>query len=81
VCVVHLNFNKESLSKPKNVKNIILNISVPKSDKSIKEIIKVVNQSKIKEKIEELEKEINEMVYKIYGLTEFEKRIIEENLN
>jgi len=63
--VVYLNSNSEKLSKAKDVKNMILNISVPKSDEILKEIIKKggVNQSQIKEKIKKLEDEINELVY------------------
>ena len=81
---IYLNSNSEKLSKSKDVKNLILNISVPKSDEILKEIIKKggVNQSQIKEKIKKLEGEINELVYKIYGVgnTTEERNIIEQNI-
>jgi len=35
----------------------------------------------LKEKIDNLDKEIDELVYKLYGITELEKKIIEESLN
>jgi type I restriction-modification system DNA methylase subunit len=79
---IYLNSNSEKLSKAKDVKNMILNISVPKSDVALKEIIKKgrVDQSQIKEKTKEWEDEINELVYQIYGITKEERRIVEENL-
>jgi hypothetical protein len=79
---VYLNFNKESLFKSKDVKNIILNNPVPKSDEVIKEITKKgkIDQFEIKKKIEKLEEEINELVYEIYGISKNERRIIEGGL-
>jgi hypothetical protein len=79
---VSLNSNIEKLSKAKDVKKIILDISVPKSDELLREIIKKggTEQTKIKEKIKKLEEEINELVYQIYGITKEEKKIIEESL-
>jgi len=79
---IYLNSNSEKLSKAKDVKNMILNISVPKSNEVLKETIKKggADQSQIKEKIKKLEDEINELVYQIYGITKEERRIVEENL-
>ncbi len=79
---VYLNSNSEKLSKAKDVKNIILNISVPKSDEVLKGIIKKggADQSQIKERIKKLEDEINELVYQIYGITKDERKIVEQNI-
>lgn len=79
---VYLNCNSKKLSKAKDVKNIILNISVPKSDEILKEIIKKggADQSQIKEKIKKLEDAINELVYEMYDITKEERKIVEENL-
>lgn len=80
---VYLNSNSEKLSKSKDVKNIILNISVPKSDEVLKDIIKKggADQSQNKEKIKKLEEEINELVYQIYGITKEERKIVETEVN
>ncbi|MEM5799373.1 MAG: N-6 DNA methylase [Candidatus Aenigmatarchaeota archaeon] len=79
---VYLNYNREKLAKSKDVKNLILNIPIPKSDEVLKEIIKkgAVNQEQIKDKIKKLEDEINELVYQIYGITKEERKIIEESI-
>jgi type I restriction-modification system DNA methylase subunit len=79
---VYLNYNKEKLVKAKDVKNLILNTPIPKSDEVLKEIIEKgkINQSEIKDKIKKLEDEINELVYQIYGITQGERKIIEGNL-
>ncbi|MBU5687910.1 MAG: hypothetical protein KQA31_00670, partial [Candidatus Aenigmarchaeota archaeon] len=79
---VYLNYNREKLAKSKDVKNLILNIPIPKSDEVLKEIIKKgsVNQEQIKDKIKKLEDEINELVYQIYGITKEERKIIEESI-
>lgn len=75
---IYLNSISEKLSK--DVKNLIFNIVVPKSDEVLKEIIKKggVDQSQIKEKIKKLEDEINELVYQMYGITKEEIKVIEE---
>jgi len=80
---VYLNANSKKLVKAKDVKNIILNISVPKSDELLKEIVKKgsADQSQIKEKIKKLEDEINELVYQIYGITKEERKIIETEIS
>ena len=79
---VYLNSNSEKLSKAKDVKNIILNISVPKSDEILKEIIKKggAGKSQITEKVKKLDDEINELVYKLYSITKGEKETIESSL-
>jgi hypothetical protein len=79
---VYLNSNGEKLSKVKDVKNVILNIPVPKSDDVLKEVVRKggVDQLQIREKVKKLEREIDEIVYNIYGITAGEKRIIEESL-
>jgi len=79
---VYLNSNSEKLSKAKDIKNIILNIPVPKSDEALKEIVKKggADRSQIIEKIKKLENEINDLVYQMYRVTTEEKKIIEENL-
>jgi len=79
---IYLNSNSEKLAKAKDVKSMILNISVPKSVEFLKEIIKKggADRSQIKEKIKKLGDEINELVYHIYGITKEERRIVEENL-
>jgi len=76
---IYFNSYSEKLLKSKEVKNIILNISVPKSEEVFKEIIKKGNldQSEIIEKIKKLEREINYLVYEIYGLTTKEIQNIE----
>jgi type I restriction-modification system DNA methylase subunit len=79
---IYLNFNSEKLSKSKDVKNLILNIPIPKSDEILKEIIKKggADQSQIKEKIKKLEDEINELVYQIYRIRKEERKVVEESL-
>jgi type I restriction-modification system DNA methylase subunit len=79
---VYLNSNGEKLSKVKDVKNVILNIPVPKSDDVLKEVVRKggADQLQIREKVKKLEREIDEIVYNIYGITAGEKRIIEESL-
>lgn len=79
---VYLNSNSEKLVKAKDAKNIVLNISVPKSDEVLKGVIKRggADQSQIKEKIKKLENEINELVYQIYGITKEERKIVEESM-
>ena len=79
---VYLSSNSEKLAKSKDVKNLILNIRIPKSDEILKEIINKGgdDQSQIREKIKKLEDEINELVYRIYGITKEERKIVEENL-
>jgi len=79
---IYLNCNSDKISKSKDVKNMILNIPVPKSDEIIREIIKKgdVDYKKTKEKIQRLEQEINDIVYELYGLTKKEIAIIERNL-
>ncbi|MEM5810968.1 MAG: N-6 DNA methylase, partial [Candidatus Aenigmatarchaeota archaeon] len=79
---VYLNYNREKLAKSKDVKNLILNIPIPKSEEVLKEIIKkgVFDQEQIKDKIKKLEDEINELVYQIYGITKEERKIIEESI-
>lgn len=79
---VYLSFNGEKLGKSKDVKNIILNISIPKSNEVLKEIIKKGETGKlqIKEKIKNLEDEINELVYQIYGIAKGERKIIEQSI-
>ncbi|RLG10210.1 hypothetical protein DRN69_09400, partial [Candidatus Pacearchaeota archaeon] len=76
--VVYLNSNKEKFTKAKDVKNLIYNIQVPKSEEVIKEIISLSKDKEgINEKNKKLEKEIDELVYELYGITEEEKGIIE----
>lgn len=79
---VYLNSNSEKRAKAKDVKNMILNISVPKSDEVLKEMIKKgsFDQSELKGKIDKLEGEINDLVYEIYGITKEERNIVEENM-
>lgn len=79
---IYLNSNSEKLSKAKDVKSMILNIPVPKSDDILKKIIKKggADQSQIKEKIKKLEDEINELVYQIYGITKEERKIVKQNI-
>jgi len=78
---IFLNCNSEKFSKLKDVKTVILNIPVPKSDEIIKEIIKKgsVDYTKNKGKIQKLEEEINGLVYELYGLNKKEIAIIERN--
>ena len=73
--VVYLNFVAEKLSKSKDVKGLIYNIGVSKSDDVLNEIVRR-DKTKIEEEIRKLEKEINELVFEIYGVTE-EREIIE----
>ena len=79
---IYLNSTNDKFVKAKDVKNRILNISVPKSDEFLKEIIKKggADQSQIKDKIKKFEYEINELVYQIYGITKEERKIVEANL-
>ena len=75
---LYFSSEKEELKKAKDVKNLIYNIPVPKSEEVIKEIISLSkDKERINEKNKKLEKEINELVYKLYGITEEEKRIID----
>mgnify|MGYP001608190191 FL=1 len=41
---------------------------------------KTSESAKLEEEIKKTDKEIDEIVYKLYGITEEEKKIIEENL-
>ncbi len=79
---VYLNSIPEKLSKSKEVKSLIYNLPVPKSNDIIGKIGKSCgfDQAEIKEKIKKLEREINELVYEIYGITVEEKTIVEESL-
>jgi len=79
---IYLNSNSGKLSKAKDVKNMILNVSVPKSNEVLKEIVKKggEDQSQIRDKVKKLEDEINELVYQIYRITKEERKIVEENL-
>lgn len=74
----YLNSKSEKLKKSKDIKSMILNLPVPKSNELFKEIAKKsnMNYSKIKEKIVELEQEINTLVYDLYDLTKEEKKVI-----
>jgi len=75
---LYFSSEKEELKKAKDVKNLIYNIPVPKSEEVIKEIISLSKDKEgINEKNKKLEKEINELVYKLYGITKEEKGIIE----
>jgi len=78
----YLDSNSSKLAKAKDVKNTILNVPVPKSDEALKEVIRKggAGQSQTKGKIKKLEEEINVLVYRIYGITNEEKGIIEEGL-
>jgi len=79
---IYLNCNSDKISKSKDVKNMILNIPVPKSDEIIKEIIKKcsVDYTKNKGKIQKLEEEIDTLIYELYGLNKKEIAIVEESL-
>ena len=77
---IYLNLNREKLLKSKDVKNLIFNIPIPKSNELLKEIIEKSGSNQLKEKIKKLENEIDELVYQIYGITKEERDIIEENL-
>jgi hypothetical protein len=58
-------------------------IKIPRSDAMVKKILDMYEKDKerMREKsIRELEKEINERVYKLYGLNEEDKKVIEEFL-
>jgi len=76
---IYFKSSKERLFKAPDVKNIVLNISIPKSDEILKEITDKgkVDQSQIKDKIKKLEDEINGLVYQVYRITEEERKIIE----
>lgn len=76
---VYLNSVAEKLSKSKDVKGLIYNIEVPKSDDVLNEIVRR-DKTKIGEGIRKLEEEINGLVFEIYGVTEEEKEITEESL-
>ncbi len=77
--VIYLNSISEKLKKTKDIKGIIHNIKVPKSDRILKEIVEkgTFNSSEVKGKIEKIENEINELVYGLYKIDNNEKRIIE----
>jgi len=78
---VYLNFYKEECFKAIDVKGMIINLSVPKSDEVLKEVIKKadIDHSLIKDTIKVLEKEIDELVYEIYDIKN-ERKIIEDGL-
>jgi len=78
---VYLNSISEKVSKTKDAKKIILNISVPKSADLLKEVIKkgITDRTQTEEKTRKLEKEIDHLVYAIYGLTEDDIKIIERD--
>jgi len=72
--VVYLNSVAEKLKKSKDVKGLIYNIAVPKSDGVLNETVRK-DKTKIEEEIRKLEGEINELVFEIYGVTE-EREIV-----
>ena len=60
-----------------------LQLLIPKSDAIVEEILKKLEKDKAKTKspsVAELEEEINELVYKLYGLTEKDVKVIEDFL-
>ncbi len=69
----------KAISKDKEVK-----IKLPRSDNIIERMLKLLEEdgAKLREKsITELEDEINERVYRLYGLGEDDKRVVEEFLS
>ena len=79
---IYFGIKKEEVTKIKDLKKIIINLPIPKSEEILKNIIHQgkIDKTKIKEKVKKLEEEINELVYKIYGINEKEKKIIESSL-
>lgn len=79
---VYFNFYRDNLSKSKDVKTMILNIPVPKSDEIIKEIIRKgnIDYKKTKDKIQNWEQEINNLVYELYDLSKKEIAIVKKSL-
>jgi type I restriction-modification system DNA methylase subunit len=77
--VVYFNSVAKKLSKSKDVKGLIYNIEVPKSDDVLNEIVRM-DKTKIEEEIRKLEEEINELIFEIYGVTEEEIEIIGEEV-
>jgi len=70
-----------------NILDKVMQIEIPDYDKPnvIKRVIDEWNQlqkekAELEDKIERTDKEIDQMVYELYGLTEDEVKIIEENL-
>ncbi len=79
--VTYLATKSEVLSKSKNSKNLIMKIPVPEDKELLKNIAKKgISDKESNNKISNLEEEINELVYKLYGINEKEKKIIEENI-
>jgi len=73
---VYLNSVVEKFRKSKDVKGLIYNVGVPKSDDVLNEIVRK-DKTKIEEEIRKLEGEINELVFEIYGVTGEEREIVE----
>ena len=62
-----------------DLKNVIYNLRVPKSNEILNEIIKSVRLYNAKEEIKKLEKKLDDLVYKIYGLSNEEIKIVEKS--
>ena len=81
---VRIYFHKiiDDISKADKIKNLIINIPVPKSSELIDELIKrgKVEKSEVKKKTKILEKEIDQLVYQLYDLNEKEIHIVEKSL-
>ncbi len=77
---MYLNFNSEKLSK--DIKSMLINIPIPKSDEILKDVIAKggIDYSQIKEEIRKLEQEINDLVYQIYGITKEEQHVIDNSI-
>jgi len=63
----------------KDAKNVIYTLKIPKSPEILKMIIASNESNNFENEIVRTEREIDELVYKIYGITEKEQKIIEGN--
>ena len=79
--VVYLNCIREKMNKKDDIKNLIYNLRIPKSNQIVNEIIKKggFRQVTIEEESRKLEQELNNLVYRIYKLSDEEIGVIEES--
>jgi hypothetical protein len=80
---IYLNILSGDLKKTKELRSIIYNLEIPKSESTRNEITRkysTTDKEKIEKQVKQLEEEINQLVYKLYGLNEEEIRIISNSI-
>jgi len=83
---LYLKSIEDKLRKTEYLKKEVCSIRIPKSRQDIEKILKQYENmekemKEIPQKIRDLEREIDQRVYKLYGLTEDEIKIVEESIS